>query len=124
MTTQRIALGAAGERLAERTLVKLGWRIVERNWRSKRGEIDLVAIDGNELVLVEVKTRRGSRLGTAEEAVDKRKSARLISLGEEYVGGHPEFADYFWRVDVVAITLDAHGGIERMNHLRNACVTG
>lgn len=124
MSTGRIALGAAGERLAERSLGKLGWRIIERNWRSKHGEIDLVALDGNELVLVEVKTRRGSRLGTAEEAVDARKAARLIALGEEYVAEHPEFANLYWRVDIVAITLDARGAIERMSHLRNACVTG
>lgn len=124
MTNRRAALGDAGERLAERRLVELGWTIIERKWRVRGGEIDLIALDGDELVFVEVKTRRGSPRGTAEEAVDARKAARLIALGEQYVGEHLDYAERFWRVDIVAITLDPRGAIERYSHLRNACVTG
>jgi putative endonuclease len=124
VTGSRIALGDAGERLAERRLSELGWTIIDRKWRVRGGEIDLIAMDGNELVFVEVKTRRGSPLGTAEEAVDDRKAARLIALGERYVDEHPEHAERVWRVDVVAITLDRRGAIERFSLLRNACVTG
>ena len=124
MTSSRVALGDAGERLAERRLVGLGWTIVERKWRVRGGEIDLIALEGDELVFVEVKTRRGNSQGTAEEAVDERKAARLLALGERYIGEHPEHAERFWRVDVVAITIDRRGAIERVSHLRNACVTG
>lgn len=124
MTSNRVALGDAGERLAERRLVALSWQIIERKWRVRGGEIDLIALDGDELVFVEVKTRRGSLHGTAEEAVDARKAARLIALGEQYVGEHPEYAERFWRVDIVAITIDRRGAVERYSHLRNACVTG
>lgn len=124
MTSSRVALGDAGERLAERRLVGLGWTIVERKWRVRGGEIDLIALEGDELVFVEVKTRRGNSQGTAEEAVDERKAARLLALGEQYIGEHPEHAERFWRVDVVAITIDRRGAIERVSHLRNACVTG
>lgn len=124
MTSNRVALGDAGERLAERRLVALSWQIIERKWRVRGGEIDLIALDGDELVFVEVKTRRGSPRGTAEEAVDARKAARLIALGEQYVGEHPEYAERFWRVDIVAITIDRRGAVDRYSHLRNACVTG
>jgi putative endonuclease len=124
VTSSRAALGDAGERLAERRLTALGWQIIERKWRVRGGEIDLIALDGDELVFVEVKTRRGSPQGTAEEAVDARKAARLIALGDRYVGDHPEHAERVWRVDVVAITIDRRGAIERYSHLRNACVTG
>ncbi|HEX7103397.1 MAG TPA: YraN family protein [Nitrolancea sp.] len=124
MTSNRVALGDAGERLAERRLVALSWQIIERKWRVRGGEIDLIALDGDELVFVEVKTRRGSLHGTAEEAVDARKAARLIALGEQYVGEHPEYAERFWRVDIVAITIDRRGAVDRYSHLRNACVTG
>jgi len=124
VTSSRVALGDAGERLAERRLTALGWKIVERKWRVRGGEIDLIAMDGDELVFVEVKTRRGSPLGTAEEAVDARKAARLIALGEQYIGTHPEHEERFWRIDVVAITIDRRGSIERFSHLRNACFTG
>jgi putative endonuclease len=124
MTSNKIALGDTGERLAERRLTELGWRIIERKWRSRQGEIDLVALDGDELVFVEVKTRRGSPRGTAEEAVNERKAARLIALGEQYVAERPDYADHYWRVDIVAITIDGRGALERVSHLRNACVTG
>ena len=124
MTSKRIALGDAGERFAERQLIELGWRIIGRKWRSRQGEIDLIALDGDELVFVEVKTRRGSPRGTAEEAVDGRKAARLMALGEQFVAEHPEYVDHFWRVDIVAITIDRRGGLDRVSHLRNACVTG
>ena len=124
MTSNRIALGDAGERLAERRLTELGWRIIGRKWRSRQGEIDLIALDGEELVFVEVKTRCGSPRGTAEEAVNERKAARLIALGEQYVAEHTEYADHYWRVDIVAITIDRRGALERVSHLRNACVTG
>jgi putative endonuclease len=120
VTSNRVALGDAGERLAERRLAALHWTIIERKWRIRGGEIDLIALDGDELVFVEVKTRRGSPRGTAEEAVDARKAARLISLGEQYVIQHPEHSERFWRVDIVAITLDRRGAIERFSHLRNA----
>jgi putative endonuclease len=124
VTSPRVALGDAGERLAERRLVTLGWSIIDRKWRVRGGEIDLIALDGDELVFVEVKTRHGNPLGTAEEAVDARKAARLIALGEQYVIQHPEHGERFWRVDIVAITLDRSGAVERFSHLRNACVTG
>lgn len=123
MKNDRIALGDAGERLVNRRLTALGWNIVEQKWRVRGGEIDLIAFDGDELVFVEVKTRHGDPRGTAEEAVDARKAARLLALGERYIGEHPEHAERFWRVDIVAITLDSRGAIERYSHLRNACVS-
>ncbi len=124
MSGRRIALGDAGERLAERRLVDLGWRLLERKWRTRGGEIDLVMLDGDVLVFVEVKTRRGGSRGSAEEAVDERKAARLLMLGEVYVGEHPEHIDRFWRVDIIAITVDSSGSIDRINHIRNACSSG
>ncbi len=124
MSGPRIALGDAGERLAERRLIELGWTVIDRKWRIRGGEIDLVALDGDVLVIVEVKTRRGRSRGTAEESVDARKAARLLVLGEQYVAQHPEHVDRFWRVDLMAITLSSAGKVERVNHVQNACSTG
>ncbi len=122
--TERRKLGDAGERYAERLLTRAGWRILDRQWRGSKGEIDLVALDGDVLVLVEVKTRRGARMGTAEEAVTPAKADRLIALGSEYVAMHPAYADLLWRIDLVAITLDASGAVERVTHIQNAYTTG
>jgi putative endonuclease len=124
MSGPKLTLGDAGERLAERHLRDLGWSVIERKWRVRGGEIDLVALDGNVLVFVEVKARRGNARGAAEEAVAEQKAARLLQLGERYVGEHPEHADRYWRVDLVAITIGPRGNVERVNHLQNACSTG
>lgn len=122
--TERRKLGDAGERYAERLLTRTGWRILDRQWRGSKGEIDLVALDGDVLVLVEVKTRRGARMGTAEEAVSPAKAGRLIALGAEYVATHPAYVDLFWRIDLVAITLDTSDTVERVTHIQNAFTTG
>jgi putative endonuclease len=116
----RRALGDAGERYAERLLSDRGWRIIDRQWRGTRGEIDLVALDGEVLVVIEVKTRRGSAFGAAEEAVSPAKAARLVALATEYIATHPAFTDHLWRVDLVAITLDGRGAVERVTHIPNA----
>ncbi len=124
MSGPRLALGDAGERLAERRLLDLGWTVIDRKWRVRGGEIDLIALDGDVLVFVEVKTRRGGHRGTAEEAVDDRKAARLLLLGDQYLAEHQDHVDRFWRVDLIAITLGITGTVERVTHIRNACSTG
>ena len=73
MTQQRRRLGQRGEQLAAERLAAMGYEIVERNYRCKAGEIDLVARQGGGWVFVEVRTRRGDRFGTPEESVTARK---------------------------------------------------
>ena len=73
----RRALGASGEALAARHLERRGCRILERNVRCGRGEIDLVAIDGGTIVFVEVKGNRGRRFGAPEEMVTSAKQRQL-----------------------------------------------
>ncbi len=124
MSRGRRGLGDAGERLVERALTERGWRVIARNWRGASGEIDLVALDGDVLVIVEVKTRRGDARGAAEEAVTPAKAARLLALGEEFVAAHAAYQDLLWRVDLVAVTLDARGRVERFTHIESACATG
>jgi putative endonuclease len=122
MTTARRNLGDAGERYAERRLSEQGWQILDRNWRGDSGEVDLVADDGECVVFVEVKTRRGESHGRAEETITPSKSARLIQLGAQYVSEHSEIEDRFWRIDLVAITLDRAGRISRFTHIQDACL--
>ena len=74
------AVGAYGERLAARYLAELGMAILDRNWRCDQGEIDIVALDGTCLVIVEVKTRRTLAFGAPVEAVTPVKAARLRRL--------------------------------------------
>lgn len=92
--------------LAAEALRARGLRIVERNFRCRAGEIDLVALDGAVLVFVEVRSRRGAIAGTPLESVDGRKQARVARVARQYLAarGHRE-RDV--RFDVVGIRFDA-----------------
>lgn len=83
-------LGRAGETRAARHLESLGYSIVDRNWRCRAGEIDLVATIGRELVVVEVKTRSGPGFGHPFEAIDGAKKARLWRLAMAWIAEHRE----------------------------------
>jgi putative endonuclease len=116
---ERRELGRRGEELAARRLEAEGYRILARNYRCPAGEVDLVAEDGECLVFVEVRTRHGDLWGTPEESVTRPKQARLVEVAQSYLAER-EAWDVDWRVDVVAIDLDAHGLVRRLEIVRNA----
>ena len=118
MGGSRHALGRLGEELAARALTARGYRIRERNWRCTAGELDIVAEDGDVLVFIEVKTRRGREYGTPEEAVTPAKQARLVELAATYVQESGWQSD--WRIDVVAVELMPDGRLSRLDVIRNA----
>ena len=98
------ALGRYGEALAVRYLREQGMEVLDRNWRCEHGEVDVVALDGNCLVICEVKTRRSSGFGQPVEAVTVAKARRLRRLAAAYLAGHGEGARVAQvRVDVVGI---------------------
>jgi putative endonuclease len=117
----RQGLGRRGEDLAAKHLAAKGYQIVTRNWRWETGELDMVAKDGENLVFVEVRTRRGQALGTPEESVTAAKQARLIALAEAYVQTHDWQGS--WRLDFVAVEMDRRGRLLRVDHYENA-ITG
>ena len=84
MPHSRQRLGAAGEELACAELERLGYSILERNYRSRFGEIDIVAADAGTVVFVEVKTKTSSRFGDPVDEVTPQKQQQIISMGEEY----------------------------------------
>lgn len=112
------AVGAYGERVAERFLCSLGYVILGRNWRCALGEIDIVARDGTALVVCEVKTRRSGSYGTAVEQVTRVKAARLRSLAGAWVAAHPDHAGVTQdlRIDVIGVTASGRGPA-RVDHL-------
>lgn len=131
-------VGRYGERVALRHVVSRGWQVLDTNWRGKDGELDIVALDDDVLVVIEVKTRSGHGFGHPAEAVTARKLARIkrltgqwltvfrerlaaARLAEEAISGGPvtgspapvlpDVRTRFGaiRIDVVAVTLQPHG---------------
>ncbi len=123
MPTPRSSLGSAGESIARRRLEATGYIWIESNWFCQSGEIDLVMRDGDEIVFVEVKTRRGDAAGRAEESISPSKGKKLLASGSWYLQQHPVLGDPIWRIDLVAITLTRDGSVARFNHIINAVVS-
>ena len=125
----RRQLGNAGEELAVRALHEAGLRVVARNWRCRAGELDIVAEEvapdysaGGEpvswLVVVEVRTRRGWSHGSALQSITPRKQAKLREVAATYVQESGWQGP--WRIDVVAVQMDASGRLEAVEHIRHA----
>lgn len=115
---RRGELGRRGEELACDRLAAAGLRVVERNWRCRSGEIDVVAAGPDLLVFCEVKTRRGHGYGTPAEAVTFAKRARLRQLAAAYLAAveHPPCTVRF---DVITVTWP-RGGTPVVDHLEAA----
>jgi putative endonuclease len=114
---RRKQVGHQGEALAASYLTTKGFSILHRNWRCKSGELDIVAEMGQTLVFVEVRTRRGTRYGTAAESITPAKQARLVELAQTFLQ-ESNRSPQSWRIDVVAIQLGA--GLPRIDHIENA----
>lgn len=97
-----------------------GYTILARGFRTRAGEIDLVAQDADGLAFVEVRTRRGDALGSPEESLTAHKRHKLLSVAEQFLAAHPEYGDCAWRVDFVAIEIDQHGRIARLDLIKGA----
>ena len=102
--TKKIITGKEGEKIAAAYLKKNGYRIIEINFRCPIGEIDIVAKEKNDLVFVEVKTRKSIELGYPEQAVGIRKQKKMSQLALWYLQKR-KIADTNARFDVVAVTL-------------------
>jgi len=111
-------LGAFGENWAVGHLSRLGYSIIDRNVRYRQGEIDIVAQQGQELVFVEVKTRRSSRFGSPEASITQRRYGRLVTAIQEYLA-EKGLEDRFFRIDVVAIEIGPDGRVRRGEVLEN-----
>ena len=112
MTGYRATIGARGEAVAAAFLQARGYELVDRNYRCRYGEVDLILKHGQTIVFCEVKLRRSGQFGTPEEAITKRKLARVALTAQTYLVDH-DCVDVDWRIDVVAIELDDGGRLMR-----------
>jgi len=118
-TPRNAGTARAGETAARLHLHNLGYRVLATNFRTREGEIDIVARHDDAFVFVEVKTRRGRTYGLPEEAITPAKTAHLIAAARTYLeqAGQP---DAEWRIDVVAVELGPDGRPARVELHRGA----
>ena len=117
MTHERLALGRFGEALALKKIRRLGYTDIVRNYRCPLGEVDLIARDGDTLVFLEIKTRRGGSTGYAKEAVNDRKKRQISKAALFYMKAN-DCCDMRARFDVVAVSLK--GERAQVELIRNA----
>ena len=113
------ALGRWGEDQAARVLEERGWRILARNYRFGRREVDLVARRGAVLAFVEVKTRAGRGFGEPEESVTALKRREVEAVARDFVRRH-RIGSLEIRFDVVAIVVGPGRRVERLTHIPGA----
>lgn len=114
-------VGRRGEQLAVGLLEREGYRVLDRNWRCRIGEIDIVAQDGDELVIVEVKSRRGVGFGHPFEAITPVKQARLRRLAGAWCEADGRETAYRQvRIDAIAVLFD-RDDLPTIEHLRGVC---
>lgn len=124
MTERRRRLGEAAEEIVAARLAAAGWRIVERNARTRFGELDLVALDGRALVFVEVKAgRQGSAFGPERPvlSVDRRKQLRIRRLATAWMAERrdgPRYAEI--RFDAIGVSFARSDQIIDYEHIRAA----
>jgi len=97
--------GRLGEKLARDFLKKRGYRILETNYRSPHGEIDIIARQKDSLVFVEVRTKANLKFGTPAESITSAKRNHMRAAAFHYLQNHDKLPE-LWRIDVVAIELD------------------
>lgn len=119
MPLTRRERGALGEKIALDFLVERGFTILERNFRCREGEIDIIARQGDCLVFVEVRARSSPNMGTPEESITPAKGQRLVALAQTYLQSHENLPAQ-WRIDVIAIDMDRQGKPSRVELVENA----
>lgn len=119
MSRARVALGRRGEGIVACALHRRGMIVVERNFRTRRGEIDLIALAGDTLVFVEVKTRRSLRYGAPQEAITPWKSMRIRAAAEEFLLRSGRL-DRPCRFDAASVLLSRDNRVEDLHYIENA----
>jgi putative endonuclease len=101
---RRRSIGRLGESIAADYLVENGYTILERNWRSPYGEVDLITLKAGRLAFIEVKTRSNTSLGPPEISITPRKQRHMRESAEYYIQQHPEAAAE-WCIDLVTVQI-------------------
>ncbi len=119
LMNKRQIIGGLGEEKAVEYLLKNGCEIIDRNFRTRYGEVDIIAREGEEIVFVEVRSRSCASFGIPEESITFRKQLKIKNMARYYLA-IKNLNGANCRFDVVAINFDGDGRLRRLNHIRGA----
>jgi len=113
--------GKIGEKIAQEFLIKKGYQIIQTNFRTRFGEIDLIANKNNRLIFVEVKLKIGEDFGSPEDMIDHHKLSQIQKTAEVFLQTNPQIVDNFQsnQIDAVCIVLNPDQTVKRINHWEN-----
>ena len=111
------SIGNDGENRAAAYLVSKGFEIIERNWRTNRGEIDIIAFKNDVLVFVEVKSLPNGTLDMIQRELNYQKRERILKTSKRFLLKHREYNNSYVRFDVIVIDMP---GLEPVYHIENA----
>lgn len=111
-------IGAYGENRAADFLIRNGYKIIDRHFQTRTGEIDLIAKKNDQIVFVEVKTRTSRNFGLPEEAIDWRKRIKLLETARWYLAGNASGIENY-RIDSVAVEINRAESKIKIRHCRN-----
>jgi putative endonuclease len=112
--------GRAGEAAARAYVVEqLGYSITETNFRTREGEIDIVAADDGMIVFIEVKTRTNRKFGAGVEQISNTKAERLQATAQRYLSQH-DLDNADWRIDLLSVEMDRQGRVQHVEYIRYA----
>ncbi|MBA4602441.1 YraN family protein [Thermoactinomyces mirandus] len=115
----RKRVGRQGEELAARYLQENGYQIIDQNWTTRQGELDIIALKGQQLVFVEVRTTQSGKFGYGLESVGYRKQEKLRQLALQYLRENPVYYGSF-RFDVISVLWDRQGMRTEVQHIEGA----
>jgi len=116
---KRRETGILGEKLARDFLINRGYIIKDTNYHCREGEIDIIALDGDCLVFVEVRSKKSREYGSPEESITHSKKGKIIAAAYHYQQDHDDLPSS-WRIDFLAIELDKAGRPYRIDIIENA----
>ncbi|RJR28559.1 YraN family protein [Candidatus Microgenomates bacterium] len=121
MKNQNYTKGAIGETVAKKYLSNLGYSILENNWRTRYGEIDIIASRGDTLHFVEVKLKVGDMYGSPEEMINKKKILQILKTAQAYLLKNNKLNKQFKKkqIDAVCIVLNHKNELERLDYYEN-----
>jgi len=118
---RRIETGRSGEEQVARELRGLGWSILARNWRTRRGEIDIIAVDGDTVVFIEVKTWPHGEASDLDRVIGPVKRKRMTETAKCFLDTHRQYSGMYVRFDVIlASSVSSEDGSFRFRHLEDA----